>query len=180
MTAAVPRRFFRKFAIKRQEFGDSRLLAPFRTLAHEPRYWGIRRRTVVPAFALGLFLSWMPVPGHYLLAAIIALMMHVNLPVAVATTFISNPFTMPAMYYSAYRLGRWLLDTERVPFRFELSLSWVTEQFVMIWQPMLLGCVLLGSIAALLGYVIVDVLWRLSLYDYKSRKRRLRRDGGSD
>lgn len=147
---------------------------------HEPRYWGIRRRTVVPAFALGLFLAWMPFPGHYLLAAVVALLVHVNLPVAVATTFVSNPFTMPAMYYAAYRLGRRLLGTEPVPFRFEPSFSWVTEQFVTIWQPLLLGCVLLGCIAALTGYVIVDVLWRLSLRDYKSRKRRLRRDRESD
>lgn len=176
----MPRRFFRKFAIKRHALADSRLLAPFRTLMHEPRYWGIRRRTVVPAFALGLFLAWMPFPGHYLLAVLLALYFHINLPVAVATTFISNPLTMPPMYYSAYRFGRWLLETTPVPFRFEMSLEWVTHQFVEIWEPMLLGCLLFGATSALVGYVVVDVLWRLSLRDYKVRKRNQRRRRRSD
>lgn len=173
----MPRRFFRKFAIKRHALAETRLLAPVRHLIHEPRYWGIRRRTVVPAFALGLFLAWMPFPGHYALAALIALLVHINLPVTVATTFISNPLTMAPMYYAAYRLGRWLLGTEKVPFRFEMSLDWVTHQFVEIWQPLLLGCLLFGAASALVGFVVVDVLWRLSLRDYKARKlsQRLRR-----
>jgi hypothetical protein len=64
-----------------------------------------------------------------------------------------------------------LLGTEPVPFRFELSLDWVTHTLVTIWQPMMLGCLLLGTAAAIVGYVVVDGLWRYSLHDYKSRKR---------
>jgi uncharacterized protein (DUF2062 family) len=45
---------------------------------------------------------------------------------------------------------------------------------------MLLGSVLLGSIAALVGYVVLDLLWRLSLSNYKTRKQNLRRDKKSD
>jgi hypothetical protein len=40
--------------------------------------------------------------------------------------------------------------------------------------------VLLGSAAALLGYIVLDLLWRLSIGNYKARKRNLRRDAGSD
>lgn len=173
----MPRRFFRKFAIKRHEVGDSRLLAPFRTLLHEPRYWGIRRRTVVPAFAMGLFLAWLPWPGHPLMAALLALLFRFNVPVAVVTTFVSNPLTMGPMYYTAYRLGVRLLGVEPQPFAFEMSFSWVTQTFVDIWQPMTVGCLLLGTLSAVVGYIVVDVLWRFSLHDYKSRKRRERRSG---
>ena len=49
-----------------------------------------------------------------------------------------------------------------------------------IWQPMLLGSVLLGTAAAIAGYVTLDILWRLSLADYKNRKRSNRRDRNSD
>jgi len=41
---------------------------------------------------------------------------------------------------------------------------------------MLLGCVLVGAIAALIGFLLLDVLWRYSIHDYKTRKRRERRD----
>jgi len=167
----MPRRFFRKFAVKRHDVGDSWLLAPFRHLLQDTRLWGIRRRTAVPAFALGLFIAFMPFPGHMVMAVLVALSLRINIPIAVVTSLVSNPVTMYPMFYGAYRLGRTLLGTEPVPFRFELSLDWVTHTLVTIWQPMMLGCLLLGTAAALVGYVVVDGLWRYSLHDYKSRKR---------
>ncbi len=175
----MPRRFFRKFKIKRQSIEQSWWLAPFRNFVHEPRYWGIRRRTVVPAFAIGLFVAWMPFPGHPLWAAFIALGMRVNIVVAALTTFISNPLTMTVMYYGGYRLGRYLLDTEPRQFSIEMSWDWVTHQFVAIWQPLMLGTFILGAISALVAYIVIDVLWRLSLHEYKSKKRRERENNGS-
>lgn len=174
----MPRRFFRKFAIKRHQLGDSWLFAPFRNVMHEPRYWGIRRRTVVPAVAIGLFVAFIPFPGHPVLATLLALAFRVNIPVAAVTTFVSNPVTMGPMYYGAYRLGRNMLNLEPVPFNFELSLDWVTHTFVKIWQPMTLGCLLLGIATATLAYIILDVLWRISLRDYKTRKRSERNRSG--
>lgn len=167
----MPRRFFRKFAFKRHHVGDSWFLAPFQHLLKDTRLWGIRRRTVVPAFSLGLFVAFMPFPGHMAMSALAALAFRINIPVAVVTSFASNPLTMYPMYYGAYRLGRTLLGTETIAFDFELSLDWVTHKFVMIWQPMMLGSLLLGLAAALIAYVVVDLLWRSSLHDYKSRKR---------
>jgi uncharacterized protein (DUF2062 family) len=41
---------------------------------------------------------------------------------------------------------------------------------------MMLGCLLLGATAALVGYVVVDVLWRYSVHNYKSRKRNERKN----
>ncbi len=171
----MPRRFFRKFAVKRHHVGDSWVLAPFQHLLHDSRLWGIRRRTVAPAFALGLFVAYMPFPGHIMMAALSALALRINIPVAIVTSFVSNPLTMVPMYSFAYLLGSTILGTEAVAFDFELSLDWVTHTFVQIWQPMMLGCVLLGIASALVGFVVVDLLWRSSVRDYKLRKRNERR-----
>jgi uncharacterized protein (DUF2062 family) len=58
----------------------------------------------------------------------------------------------------------------------EMSFEWLTNTFVNIWQPLLLGCLLLGTASATLAYVALDLVWRSSLGQYKSRKRRQRRD----
>jgi uncharacterized protein (DUF2062 family) len=79
------------------------------------------------------------------------------------------------MFFFAYRLGQKLLDLGPRPFRFELSLDWLSGQFLTMWQPLLLGCVLLGSAAALVGYVVLDLLWRASVSDYLAARRRRRR-----
>ncbi|MEO1203019.1 MAG: DUF2062 domain-containing protein [Pseudomonadota bacterium] len=172
----MPRSVFKKFAVKRHEFGDSWALKPFRKLMQEPRYWGIRRRTVVPAFSLGLFLCFQPIPAQPILATLIALATRINIPIAAATPFISNPLTMPPMYYACYRVGTWLLGQEPQPFDFEMSFEWLTTTFLNYWQPVTLGCVVLGTTAAAVGYIVVDVAWRFTLHDYKIQKRRRRRD----
>lgn len=167
----MPRRIFKKFAFKRHEISDKWFLSPFRHLLHDHRLWGIRRKTVVPAFSLGLFIAFMPFPGHALLAALLALAMRINIPVATVATFLTNPVTMGPIYYFCYRIGNDLLAKPERPFNFELSLNWVTHQFLSNWQPVLLGCVLVGLITAIIGFVSLDAMWRYSLADYKARKR---------
>lgn len=171
----MPRRFFRKFALKRHEFSERWFMAPFRHMLHDHRLWGIRRKTVVPAFSLGIFVACLPFPGHPLVAAILALMVRVNVPVAALTTFISNPLTMGPLYYFTYKVGAALLSHDPSGFEFELSMDWVTNTFVQFWQPMLLGSVLVGAIASLLGFMALDAVWRYSIHDYKSRKRQRRK-----
>ena len=150
-------------------------MTPFRHLLHDPRLWGVQRRWVVPAFAVGLFIAWLPFPGHTLMGALAALALRINIPVAAISTWVSNPATMPPMYYLAYEFGARLLNVEERPFGFELSWAWVADTFVTIWQPMLLGCVILGLVSSAVGYVVLNGFWRLSLANYKTRKRRKRR-----
>lgn len=168
----MPRRFFRKFALKRDRFHGRWYLAPFDHLLHDPNLWGIRRRNVVPAFSLGLFVAFLPVPGHTLIAALSALALRINIPIAVITTLVCNPLTMGPMFFLAYRVGLELLGLAPQPFAFELSLDWLTDKFVTVWQPLLLGCILLGALTALVGYVALDLLWRASLADYVEARRR--------
>jgi uncharacterized protein (DUF2062 family) len=143
-------------------------------MLHDHRLWGIRRKTVVPAFSLGLAISFMPAPGHMLVAALAALALRVNIPVASVTTLVVNPVTMGPVFYFCYRVGAALLSLEPGPFTFELSLDWMANVFASVWLPLSLGCLLLGSIAALIGYVALDGLWRYSIHDYKSKKRKSR------
>ena len=168
----MPRRFFRKFAFKRHELSERWFMTPFRHFLHDHRYWGIRRKTVVPAFAWGVFVAFLPIPGHMLIAALGGLVLHCNLPVAVLATFVVNPLTIGPIYYFTYRVGAILLSIEPGPLEIELSIEWMTNTLASIWQPLLLGSIFVGAIAALIGYVVLDVLWRYTVVDYKTRKQR--------
>lgn len=116
------------------------------------------------------------------MAMLAALALRINIPVALVTTFVSNPLTMYPMYYFAYELGRKILGRPSIAFDFELSLSWVTDKFLTIWQPLTLGCLILATVSGLVGYVVLDLLWRASLQDYKQRKQddRRRMERGDD
>lgn len=173
----MPRRFFRRFSPKRGNVRGQWFLAPFTHLLHDNNLWGIRRRGVVPAFAIGLFVAFMPIPGHPIIAALLALAFRVNIPVAAVTTFVSNPLTMGPMYLMGHRLGAKLLGTEAQPFQFELSWSWLQQQLSDNWQPLMLGCFVIASTVAVVGYVGLNVLWRASIADYLAKKRAARDKG---
>ena len=168
----MPRRFFRKFAFKRHEIAEKWFMTPFRHMLHDHRLWGTRRKTVVPAFSLGLAIAFLPFPGHFLVAALSALALRVNIPVASITTFVVNPVTVGPLFYFAYRVGAALLGIEPGPFSFELSLDWVANVFMSVWLPLSLGCLISGLVAAVVGYAALDGLWRYSVHDYKTKKRK--------
>lgn len=170
----MPRRLFKRFALKRHVVARQWFMSPFQHLLHDPRLWSVKRRWVVPAFSVGLFISFLPFPGHTLMGALAALALRINIPIAAVSTWVGNPATMGPMYYLAYKLGAKILGQQEQTFGFELSWNWVSNTFVTIWQPMLLGCLLLGLASALVGYITLDFLWRLSIGNYKNRKRKKR------
>lgn len=132
----------------------------FGSFLHSPNLWHLNRRSVAGAFANGLFMAFIPVPFQMVLAAAGAILFRVNLPISVALVWITNPLTMPPMFYGAYRVGNWLMGRQGGAFHFELSFDWLMTGFGHIWQPFLLGCLVCGAIASLSGYLAIRLYWR--------------------
>ena len=143
---------------------------------HDANLWHLHRRTASGAFAVGIFFAWMPVPMQMLLAAFCAVFFRVNLPLSVVLVWISNPITMPPMFYGAYLLGAKMMGLEAQAFSFELSISWLVSSISTIGPPFLLGCLVLGSISSAIGYGFIRIVWRLSVIKaMKERRQRPRK-----
>lgn len=136
--------------------------------------WHINRYSASMAFFVGLFLAFMPVPGQMVLAALMAVMLKCNLPLSVALVWITNPVTMPAIYFLAYRVGALLLDAPVGELNFELSFHWLGTSLAAVWRPFLLGCLVAGLFFGCLGYFVISLLWRWRV-SYRWRRRRERR-----
>ena len=151
---------------------EHKSLQMFGTLLHDPNLWHFNRRSIAKAFAVGLFFMMMPVPFQMALAASVAIIVRSNLPISVALVWISNPVTMPPIFYFAYKFGAWVLQTPEVEFSFELSMDWLLNGMSAIWVPFLFGCVFLGAILSLLGYAGIRLLWRWSVIKkFEQRKQ---------
>ena len=72
--------------------------------------WHINRYSASMAFFVGLFVAFMPIPGQMLLAALLAVLLSCNLPLSVGLVWITNPVTMPAIFYMSYKVGALLID----------------------------------------------------------------------
>lgn len=144
----------------------------FGTLLHDPNIWHLNRRSVAGAFAVGLFMAFVPIPFQMVTSAALAILFRVNLPISVALVWITNPLTMPPIFFFAYKLGQWVLDTPHMQFHFQLSWEWLQSDMLLIWKPFLLGCFLLSTVSALLGYIGIRVFWRIYIIRKLEERRR--------
>lgn len=168
----MPRQFFRRFSPSRERISRQVWLRPFRLWLDRPELWAIRRKSIAPGLAIGLFWTWMPIPGHSLAAGINAILMRVHLPIAILMTAIVNPVTIFPIYYSAYRVGKYLLNAPDLAPASEWNMEMIGSQLDVIWQPLFLGSGLLGIASALLGYILIEALWRTRVGRYLTTRRR--------
>src|SRR5437773_2123506 len=101
----MPRKFFRKYLPDADEVRSRRLVSMFGTGLQHPNLWHFNRRSVPGAVAIGLFAGLIPGPLQMLGALLLAIPLRKNIPVALVTTFYTNPFTIVPLYVIAYRYG---------------------------------------------------------------------------
>ncbi len=148
-------------------------MRPFRGLTEHPAYWSLNRRNVTRAFALGLFLSFVPLPIHMVLAPVAAIIARLNIAATMAGVLLTNPFTVVPLFFSAYWIGSYILGTGPQPFAFEPAWYWLQTGLLPVWKPFLLGCLVMGLLSAVIGYIALGATWHLSLV-LKYRKRKAR------
>jgi uncharacterized protein (DUF2062 family) len=139
----------------------------FSRIAHwfqDANLWHLNRNSVAKAFFIGPFWSAMPMPWQMLTSAISAMLFRANLPLSVALVWISNPITMAPIWYFNYRIGGLLLgESTKDNIQFEMSWHWISHSFVAIWQPLLLGSLVVGLALGSMGYLLIHILWRVQV-----------------
>ncbi|OQK18379.1 ATP-binding protein [Methyloprofundus sedimenti] len=156
----MPKKLIKKYMPSPESIKEHKHLAFLGEKLHDPNLWHLNRRSVAAAFAVGLFVAWIPTPGQMIISAITALFFRANLPISVALVWITNPLTMPPMFYFAYRFGLWTLNLPPPSADFEFSLESVTSGLTDIGGPFLLGCLILGIASSVIGYFSIRLFWR--------------------
>ena len=170
----MPRNLIKRYMPDHKKIRDHKHLKFLGTLLHDPNILHLNRRSVAGAFSVGLFMAFVPVPFQMVLAAIGAIVARVNLPISVALVWITNPLTMPPIFYAAYKVGTWILNKPIQDIEFQLSVEWLMTGLSTIWQPFLLGCFVCGLSFALLGNVFIRLFWRIRV-NLNWQKRRQHR-----
>lgn len=171
----MPRKFFQRFLPNPQAIKENKTLQVFGDWLHEPNLWHLNRRSVAGAFAVGLFVAWMPVPFQMVLAAGAAILLRTNLPLSVALVWITNPVTIPPMFYSAYIVGTWIVGVPVADFSFELSFDWLLNELSTSWIPLLVGCFTIATVCSTFGYFFIQGIWRYSVLRRRSSNRKTKK-----
>ena len=169
----MPKHTLKQFMPTPQKLREYRLMRMLGDWIFESNLWHLNRYSASMAFFVGLFVCFLPIPGQMAVAAILALTLRCNLALSVALVWITNPITMPAIFYLAYEVGAVLLELPLQENTFELSMEWLQESLASIWKPLLLGGVVCGLLFGSAGYFIINMAWRWRVArNWRKRQKR--------
>jgi len=167
----VAKKFIKRFMPEAHIIREHKYLRMFGTALHNPNLWHLNRRSTSNAFAIGLFMTFVPMPFQMIPTAALAIYFRANIIISVALVWISNPLTIPPIFYFCYLVGTLVIGREPNDIEFAVSLQWFSNELLQIWQPFLLGCFLVSSITSLIGYFGIHGLWRLHVVrEWEARK----------
>ena len=159
-------------------------------LLHQPRLWHFSRKGIALGLAIGIFFGLLIPVAQIPFAATLAVVLRANLPMAVASTLVTNPVTFGPVYYGAYQLGKVvvgepsateaqaaqaLANARATP---DASLGLIdrvgvwARQLGSVGKPLFVGLLIVASISGLLTYVVVSSVWALKTR--WNRRRRIR------
>jgi uncharacterized protein (DUF2062 family) len=182
----MPKKYFRKYLPSHESVRGNRYIGILGSALHHPNLWHLNRRSVAGGVAIGMLCGMIPGPIQMFSAAILAVVLRVNLPVSMAATWYTNPFTIVPLYYLAYKIGTLITgDTPWVsaPPSVHLSLDNIGDWIPMLWEwisamgkPFVVGLCTLGAALSVAGYFAVRGAWRLYIVTAWRRRQRARRE----
>lgn len=124
-------------------------------------YLSTNRKMVSKAILIGLFIAFIPMPMQMLAVLAFIPFVKFNVPIALAMCWVSNPITMPLIYYVEYLTGSFILGTEVAPV--QMTLEWFSENLDDIFIPLYFGTFLYSLVISLGAYWLVNHFWRKSV-----------------
>jgi len=142
-----------------------------RSLPQDPNLLHLNRHSVSLAVFIGIFCAFIPIPIQTLMVIAMCFWLGANLPLAMVIIWMSNPLTIPPMFYLTYKLGSYILGTTLGDFSVTLSWEWFSQLGSEILLPLFVGSLLAGTVLASIGYFFVLFLWRWKVIkDWEHRK----------
>ena len=158
----------------RRLFKRSRLHEKYSTVIAKykiPRaFLSINRHSVAKGVLVGLFIAFIPMPAQMVVIVLLQPLFRFNLPLAIAMVWITNPLTMPFIYFVEYKTGALLLNIHDLP-PVSLHLAWFEAHFDDIVLPLYAGAFFYSALLSSTGYYAVQRLWIQSVRRHRRARR---------
>ncbi|WP_410210984.1 DUF2062 domain-containing protein [Aquirhabdus sp.] len=191
----MPKKFIRRYIPTPERIAALPGIHRLGSRITDPNLWHINRRSIAGAMFWGIVCAWIPLPSQMLIAAACAILFRVNLPLSIALTWISNPFTMLPILYSSYCIGSLIfgvpmLDITQIKHiiiqlttsLFGDSASAVPTQYHFNLGALLVGLLIEAVVLGAIGNILVKLLWRWhvvrDLRERQIQRKQYRQDQG--
>ncbi len=160
-------------------------------LLRRPWLWQLSRRRVAIGAGIGVFFGFLIPVLQIAGAALFALVLRANLPVAAFATLVSNPFTLAPIGVAAYHVGAAILGEAVEPGATQALAGavdaadggageepgWI-ERAKAIGKPLFVGLAVFAVVGGIGTWALVHVAWTVGVW-LKRRRRRRRCDAGA-
>lgn len=167
MIKNVIKRFFPKLDTVKEE----KILKIFGPAVLQPNLWHINKKSVSRGFAIGAFCAFLPIPGQMILAAFLSITFAANIPISLVLTWITNPITFTPIFYFAYKIGKIIFDG-RITYDVDEKEIDILSNIMYIWEPLLLGSIILSITGSIVAYIIIRVYWRYYVIKIWSKRKK--------
>lgn len=171
-----PLRRIKKFLHKtsvtaKQEINKNPHLGWLKKFRHK-NFWHLNRYSVAAGIASGVFAAFIPLPIQMLCAAMIAIMVRGNILLAIAATWITNPFTFIPINVFLFKVGTLATNTPSVNpseityVDFEWANLLETLERFWLWlqkmgKPFLVGTLIVSISVSSTVFILIYGLWGL-------------------
>ncbi|RXJ96163.1 ATP-binding protein [Malaciobacter molluscorum] len=137
--------------VQKQKF-----LKIFGKLLYKREIWSLSRRKVAWGVFIGIFVACIPMPLQMLLATFLAIIFNANFPISFALIFVSNPITMPPLFYFEYEIGNFIFQSKNpVIFSFKSMYDNLDQIALSLYT----GAIILGVISAFICMYLTNFYW---------------------
>lgn len=177
---------------KPETLKNNRWLRWMGPVLNHPRLWHFSRKGIALGLALGIFFGLLIPIAQIPFAAAMAVALRANVPMAVASTLVTNPVTFGPVYYGAYRLGKAVLG-EKAPTDREIEsklqssqeespaieglgnrMRHAASQLSTVGKPLVVGLAIVASLSGITVYFLVSGIWILRTRWQRNKRLRAR------
>jgi len=171
----MQKKFIKNYIPNHSTLLNSKILRIFGSFINsESSIFQLNRNSVSRGAAIGVFSAFLPMPFQMIVAMALSLIFRANAPLSIALVWVTNPLTIPPIFYFCYKIGAYVLNVQLHFVKIQFSLDWASSQFLQIWKPLLLGSFICGIIGAIIAYFTINTLWKISIIK-KWNKRKFNR-----
>lgn len=152
----MPRKILKKILPDYNKIKEQKYLKIFGAALYKREIWSLRRKYILRAVFLGIFVSCLPMPLQMILLAFLAIVFNANFPIAFILLWINNPLTIPFIFYAEYKIGAFLLNAkDNIEFNFDSMYENLGDIAVYLYT----GSLVLGLVLAVICTILTNILW---------------------
>ena len=133
------------------------------------QYFATNKKMISKGVLIGLVIAFIPMPMQMAFVLTIIPFTKFNVPIALAMCWLSNPLTMPLMYYIEYLTGAYIMGIETQ--NIKITIDWFMQNIDNIFIPLYIGTAFYSIFISTSIYMIINFLWNSSVKKERNKKR---------